>query len=163
MEEPQQYPRCMIKVADETYKCSLNKFQQINIPDSQLPIYCNICPLAKALAESIVVNSEDKKTDSIKYPSAFGLVKNFGKAMINYAKSGFKNVTPKQYKERLGICQGDESHSRCENYDEGRCKHPECGCFLASKAWIFSQDCPLKKWPELKEENSNQMEKNDQT
>jgi len=88
------------------------------------------------------------------YPSTINLAKNFGKAMLNYAKSGFKNVTTEQYKDRLKVCQGDDINNPCEHYDNGRCKHVDCGCFLSKKAWLATENCPIGKWPELKDEGS---------
>jgi hypothetical protein len=77
-----------------------------------------------------------------RFPTTKELVINFGKAMVGYIKSGFKHVSTEEYKERLDICQN------CNNYNKGRCEHPECGCFVAAKAWIESEDCPKNKWPQ---------------
>lgn len=85
------------------------------------------------------------------YPSTITLAKNFGKAMLNYAKSGFKHVTVEQYKDRLNICQGDIGVKKCEHYDNGRCKHVDCGCFLSKKAWLSTENCPLGKWPKIED------------
>jgi hypothetical protein len=75
-------------------------------------------------------------------PNITKLASNFGEAMVGYIKSGFKHVSTEEYKERLDICQN------CNNYNKGRCEHPECGCFVAAKAWIESEDCPKNKWPQ---------------
>lgn len=86
------YPRCMIKIEHETYKCSIGKFNKIIVKDENLPIVCHMCPLARELYSTPLVegkNIEDNKENkiNIQYPSTIGLVKNFSKAMINYAKS----------------------------------------------------------------------------
>ena len=146
------YPRCMIKIEHETYKCSIGKFNKIIVKDENLPIVCHMCPLARELYSTPLVegeNIEDNKENkiNIQYPSTIGLVKNFSKAMINYAKSGFKHISVEQYKDRLKVCQGDVGIPQCEHYDNGRCKHVDCGCFLSKKAWLVSENCPENKWP----------------
>ena len=45
-------------------------------------------------------------------------------------KQLFKDIKP-QYKDRLKVCQGDVGIPQCEHYDNGRCKHVDCGCFLS--------------------------------
>ena len=83
------------------------------------------------------------KLISSEYPSTVVLATNFGKAMLKYAKSGFKHVTTEEYKARLDICQ------KCDFYDKGRCTI--CGCVIIGKAWIASEDCPENKWPKIEE------------
>jgi hypothetical protein len=94
----------------------------------------------------------------MKYPSTINLVKNFSKAMINYAKSGFKHVTVEQYKDRLKVCQGDIGVQRCEHYDNGRCKHVDCGCFLSKKAWLATENCPIGKWLKIEDNKEDNKE-----
>jgi hypothetical protein len=61
-----------------------------------------------------------------------------------------------QADDRLGICKGDDTNPKCENYSElfekkkwsAYCKG--CGCPLDKK--IFSEKinpCPLDKWDEI--------------
>lgn len=153
-----QYPECMEYLGDNKYKCRENKFPVLTVSPDKLPIICTMCPNKRQQnINSILIdekridsNAIDENKDDSQYPSIFGLAKNFGKAMFNYAKSGFKNVTIEQYKDRLKICQGDIDTQRCEHYDNGRCKHVNCGCFLSKKAWLSSEKCPINKWPDLK-------------
>ena len=74
-------------------------------------------------------------------PPTLQLAKNFSKAITKHIVNGLKNVSPQQYKERLDICNG------CALMENGRCTHPDCGCFLDKKAWWASENCPLEKWP----------------
>jgi len=69
---------------------------------------------------------------------SFEEVKTFTKAVVKYAKNGFKKVSIEEYKARIDVCNG------CDKHDNGKCK--ECGCTIAKKAWWESEDCPLKKW-----------------
>ena len=83
------------------------------------------------------------------YPSTTQQVKNLSKSIYDYAKSGFKNVTTEQYKDRLNIC------NKCEFLDDSRCT--QCGCFIGVKAWIASEKCPIDKWlPIIKKENGEE-------
>lgn len=135
----QQYPKCMIKIDSNVYKCALNKFHPIIVKDKNLPIICHLCPLSTQL--------EVMSNDNIKYPNTVQLAKNFIEAVIRYASSGFVNVNENEYKERLAICIGTNNNTPCEYYDNGRCKHVDCGCFLSKKAWWASENCPENKWP----------------
>jgi hypothetical protein len=50
-------------------------------------------------------------------------------------------VSPKQYKQRLMICDG------CEYMIQGMCKY--CGCFVIVRAWKKGLSCPCPqndKW-----------------
>jgi hypoxanthine phosphoribosyltransferase len=134
-----KYPQCMEYLGNNKYKCTENKFPIITVKPENLPIVCDLCPNKKQVNINSLADD-----DTIQYPGLFGLASNFGKAVINYAKSGFKNVTPEQYKNRLNIC------STCEHYDNGRCKHVGCGCFLSTKAWLSSEKCPIDKWIDIR-------------
>ena len=76
-------------------------------------------------------------------PSSVRLAKNFGRAIINHIKDGLTKVSLQLYQKRLNTCNNCE-----EFYHEGRCLHPDCGCFLSKKAWWASENCPIGKWPE---------------
>lgn len=47
-------------------------------------------------------------------------------------------------KARFAIC----SANRCSFFDasQGRCLHPDCGCFCAAKSWFTILDCPMGLW-----------------
>jgi len=76
------------------------------------------------------------------YPSIVTQAGNLGKALVGFAKSGFKTVDDETHQARLAICQG------CDQYDadQRRCKH--CGCRTSAKLRMASESCPLPepKW-----------------
>ena len=76
------------------------------------------------------------------FPSFFEQAKNFGKAVGRHASQGFAKVSSKEYIDRLNICK------TCDKHRDG--KYIECGCFLRTKAWWKSEDCPLGKWEKQK-------------
>lgn len=122
------HPECMEYLGNNKYRCTKGKIPDIIVEPKNLPINCTAC-------------GNTQQNSLHEYPSTFGLAKNFGKAMVNYAKSGFQHVSEEEYKERLDICKD------CELYDSGRCKHKGCGCFISKKAWIKTEECPENKWP----------------
>ena len=80
-----------------------------------------------------------------KPPTVTQMTKNFAKATVKWAESGFGVVTKKRFKERLEICRG------CSFWDEkarlgmGKCNHEDCGC-SKGKLWLKSEKCPIEKW-----------------
>lgn len=78
----------------------------------------------------------------VEYPSILEIATNFGKAMVDYAKDGFKNVDDEEQARRLKIC-----HS-CPlglyDAEQDRCKG--CGCNSTVSSRIRSHDCPKGLW-----------------
>lgn len=69
---------------------------------------------------------------------------NLGKAVVKHVKDGMKKVTRQEYQDRLNICNKclPPSGFRVKT----RCTHESCGCFISTKVWWASEDCPLGKW-----------------
>jgi hypothetical protein len=67
-------------------------------------------------------------------------IKNFTKSMYNHAKSGFQQVYPHVFDNRLNICNS------CDRFNIKNITCKECGCFLMIKARWASEKCPLDKW-----------------
>lgn len=66
---------------------------------------------------------------------------NLGKAVARWALAGFPTVTDAVYRQRLDQCQA------CELLvDDTKCSHPQCGCFVARKASLATEACPIGKW-----------------
>ena len=80
------------------------------------------------------------------YPSLAQQGKNlagFTWELVNYITNNHQKVlfaSDDLYKERMTICRG------CDKYDELENRCIECGCYLATKARIIIDSCPLKKW-----------------
>lgn len=75
---------------------------------------------------------------------------NFGKAMVNHARDGFKKCPPKIYASRLDICWGCDKLIKDETRETtGSCT--ECGCSVSTKARWASEACPIGKWGIYKE------------
>ena len=85
--------------------------------------------------------------------SAPAVMKRFGRAMIEWGKTGFKTVDEEVYKKRLAAC------SSCPNLRGANGKAVEgsadaavglgqtcamCGCYVRAKARIARDNCPVK-------------------
>ena len=121
--------------------------------DNQEPTVENITPAMQEYIEKI-----EKKEERDKYfkHDIVNDIINYTSSLINYAETGFKNVSEETYQSRLQICQS------CENYDSGANKCKICGCRMAGESGFVSklrmahETCPLNppKWgPEIHGEN----------
>jgi hypothetical protein len=79
-------------------------------------------------------------------PSLFQMAKNFGTAMLDSAKTGFKKVTPEQHAERMLICNACEFWDGKARMGMGKCL--KCGC-TGAKQWLTSSTCPINLWGSL--------------
>lgn len=79
--------------------------------------------------------------DKPKLPSKITMAKNLAKALAEHVVSGEGKASTEELENRLNIC------SVCPHRKDDRCS--VCGCFLAAKAALRSQPCPLDKWPVL--------------
>lgn len=85
-----------------------------------------------------------------KLPPLWKMARNATKALFRHtlarATGDVVYVDAVEFKDRLDICR-----EPCELYivqrDEERCSHEECGCYLAIKAGLATESCPLHKWP----------------
>ncbi len=79
---------------------------------------------------------------NLKFPSGMRMAKNFAKAIVDYAKSGFVNRTKKEIKRVRTICEACDAY-----YTKGitpRCTY--CGCCTNIKIKWESESCPIGKW-----------------
>jgi hypothetical protein len=72
--------------------------------------------------------------------SMFKKATSFTSSVVNYARSGFKNVLESVKRSRLEICE------KCEFHDKVNNKCNQCGCYLSAKASWASESCPIGKW-----------------
>ena len=79
-------------------------------------------------------------------PSAGKQLWNLTKSLADFVSDGCTMVSPEQYEERLAIC------TTCTRRRGNRCL--ECGCRLSVKARGRAFQCPLNKWPEVKNDNA---------
>ena len=63
----------------------------------------------------------------------------FAGSMAKFAASGFKTVDEPSHRLRMGQC------GECEYRNQSRCTL--CQCFVAKKAWLPHEDCPIGRWP----------------
>ena len=82
--------------------------------------------------------------DKPKLPSTIKMASNLAKAMADHVVQGGGMATKDELEVRLNIC------SVCPQRKDDRCS--VCGCFLAKKAALRTQPCPLGKWPQLENE-----------
>lgn len=86
--------------------------------------------------------------DKPKLPSMLKMAVNLAKALAEHAVDGLGKTPKDSYDARLLRC------SWCEKRNDDRCS--VCGCFIAVKASMRSQSCPLGRWLPVKEENGNE-------
>lgn len=55
-----------------------------------------------------------------------------------------KELVSSDRQARLETCRSN----KCGFYSmpQGRCLHPDCGCFCAAKSWFNMLNCPLGFW-----------------
>jgi hypothetical protein len=92
----------------------------------------------------------DKSSGNIKPPPVIQIppfrmrVRSFLRAILEWAKGGFKLVTSGESRRRRSICQS------CEFLDRKHGHCGKCGCgmtgVVALKPWLKSAKCPLNKW-----------------
>lgn len=66
---------------------------------------------------------------------------NFAAAVARYVAAGCPNVPLATYRERLQICRD------CALCRRGKCL--VCGCNVARKAKMATENCPKELWPKL--------------
>jgi uncharacterized paraquat-inducible protein A len=69
------------------------------------------------------------------------LVKSFTADLAEFIKQGAPVVSPKEFEERLNICND------CEHKEGDKVpKCGKCGCYLIVKARMKTTACPINKW-----------------
>jgi hypothetical protein len=71
--------------------------------------------------------------------SLMGAAVSLAASMATFAASGFKTVDQPLHDLRMSHC------GACEYRHETQCSL--CRCFIAKKAWLPHEDCPIGKWP----------------
>jgi len=71
--------------------------------------------------------------------SFVGAAASFAASMARFAASGFKTVDEPLHQLRMSHC------SACEYRNDSQCSL--CRCFIAKKAWLPNEDCPIGRWP----------------
>lgn len=71
-------------------------------------------------------------------PGAVAQAASAVRAAVRHVAAGLPTVPKEEKARRLSICV------TCEQYQGGRCR--ACGCFLALKAAMALEVCPLGKW-----------------
>ena len=69
-------------------------------------------------------------------PTIPQMAAHFTKAMLRWAKKGFKTVSKDEYMKRRLVCYQCQPMGRC----------PHCGCSLWAKAALVTEKCPEDKW-----------------
>lgn len=93
------------------------------------------------------------EVEDYKPPSQLSLLERtiqFGRAMIEWARSGFTCVSPEQYRERFQTCTVDDgSGDPCPEWNGeatfGYGKCGACGCTRV-KLFLATEKCPKHKW-----------------
>lgn len=78
--------------------------------------------------------------DKPQLPSKIKMAANLATALTKHVASGGVTASEEVLEQRLEIC------SICPQRKDDRCT--VCGCFVASKASLDTQECPLGKWPQ---------------
>jgi hypothetical protein len=78
-------------------------------------------------------------TSPIHIPTSLvGAASSFAASMARFVASGFKMVEQSLYDLRMDHCQV------CAYRRESQCSL--CRCFVAKKAWLPHEDCPVERW-----------------
>ncbi|MCA9035744.1 MAG: hypothetical protein KDA91_11475, partial [Planctomycetaceae bacterium] len=85
--------------------------------------------------------------DKPKLPSRITMATNFAKAVAAHVADGAQQSDRETLEARLEVC------TLCEHRREDRCT--VCGCYLAEKAAWRSSECPLGKWNETRDTETN--------
>ena len=72
-------------------------------------------------------------------PTILAMATSFATSMARFASSGFKRAPAQTHKLRTDAC------ALCNYRRQNRCTL--CGCFVAKKAWLPHEDCPIGRWP----------------
>lgn len=75
----------------------------------------------------------------IQPPTIPQMATHFSKAMVRWAKKGFKTVSKEVYMQRRLACAACQPKGRC----------PHCGCSLWAKAALITEQCPEDKWEKV--------------
>ena len=70
--------------------------------------------------------------------SALEAAVSFASSMARFVASGFKTVDEPLHALRMSHCQA------CDYRHESQCSL--CRCFIAKKAWLPHEDCPIGRW-----------------
>jgi hypothetical protein len=90
-------------------------------------------------AEMVRMESQPYETP-IQYPPLATQIGNALKAGLQFATSGFKLATQQEHDRRLSICH------TCKFWDRAQDRCTKCGCVDTWKAWVETQNCPIKIW-----------------
>lgn len=83
---------------------------------------------------------EFRPTEAEELPPLSEQLKNFGAAVLRFAKAGMPRADRDTYQTRVETCLA------CPNLTgDGRCAY--CGCWVAEKALWLTEICPEKRWP----------------
>ena len=70
--------------------------------------------------------------------SLMGAAMSFAASIARFAASGFKTVDEPLHQLRMSHCEP------CEYRRDTQCSL--CRCFIAKKAWLPHEDCPIGRW-----------------
>lgn len=73
-------------------------------------------------------------------PSLARQARNFTRSVVRHVAAGMPKADEATKAARLAVCR------ECDQCQEGRCG--ACGCWLAVKAAMALETCPLGKWPQ---------------
>jgi hypothetical protein len=109
--------------------------------DDDRPVYrCEVCG-----AEVATRGDPEASHQCRQFPSLPSMAWNLTKAVAGFVADGCRLLTGEQYDARMAVCRSCEFFAA----DSRRCRHNDCGCFLAAKARMRSEQCPENKWPEV--------------
>lgn len=91
----------------------------------------------------LTVISRDPR-DKPKLPSSIKMASHFVKAVANHVADDLKKTSSDNLTARLEVC------TLCDQRTDNRCA--VCGCFIDKKAMWESEDCPLAKWPAIRQQ-----------
>ena len=83
-------------------------------------------------------------------PNLLGMIFDFGKALLDYHDSGYKEVDEETHRYRLQICE------ECPEFNSQRRSCNLCGCNMDMKAKMAVIGCPVHKWKKIDESTNSE-------
>lgn len=129
---------------DKCKNCPIKNPEACYCQKVGIRLYCDKLPkfenVVISMTSDIPYQTSDIESEKeIKeFPSVLEQGKNFLSSMIRYYRNDFKNAPEDIYRDRLEKCLG------CEFLKDSRCL--KCGCFVAMKALLAHEKCPVDKW-----------------
>ena len=137
--ESMELPRCDFRVEVVTGELFGCRHTSVRAPEHRVSSeVCRSCSM-----RTVPCATPRTAVDTTRTASGLSWVQaswNAARAVISFARDGFRFVSGAVYETRIAVCRD------CDRRVGNRCR--ECGCRLALKARGRAFRCPLGRWPD---------------